>query len=199
MASTIIQVNSGSGPKIAGDDYTDGTNTVIDQRVTPGEYKRASYSASATALLTTTANDHLMQLMAGSSLPVRVRRVTITQRTNAGALSVGEFALYRLTTAGTGGTAVTPSKYDNGDAASGATAQTLPSSKGTEGVLLFAATKILRAAADPGETPWVWEQHPSTKPIIIPAGTSNGIAVKSILGVATSTVDVVIEFVETPY
>lgn len=205
MAHTIIQVNSGSGPKLAGDDYTDGANTVIDQRVTAGEYKQASYTVDTiTAISAATGADHLLQIMAGSSLNVRIRRIRIDQGgliTAAALLTVG---IYRLTTAGTGGTAITPQKLDNGDAASGATAQTLPTAKGTEGSLLEVLTMwpIQTAATSgvPGPGPFCeWVSRTDIKPIIIPAGTSNGIALKVITGRAGLTVYPSVDLVETAY
>jgi hypothetical protein len=44
-----------------------------------------------------------------------------------------------------------------------------------------------------------FDEHRSSKPIIIPAGTSNGIAVRINTGVATHTLSVTVEFVETTF
>jgi hypothetical protein len=205
MAHTIIQVNSGNGPKLAGDDYTDGANTVIDQRLTLGEYKQASYTVDTiTAVSAATTADHILQVMAGSSLNVRIRRIRLDQGapiTTAALLTIG---IYRLTSAGTGGTAITPQKLDNGDATAGATAMSLPSAKGTEGALLEVLTmwpiQTASASGVPGPGPFCeWVSRPDIKPIIIAAGTANGIAIKVITGRAGLSVYPSVDFVETSY
>lgn len=200
MAETIVQVNSGSGPKLHGWDRVIGANTTIDQFVLPGEYPMASYSIAVENVSAATLNDHLLQIMAGSSLNVRVRSISIEQSSNAGAVNLMTAQIMRLTTAGTGGGAITPSKHDNGDAAAGATAMTLPTVKGTESTLLKRATCAARAAfQSTAEDSWAWVQQPGVKPIIIPAGTSNGIAFKSITAIATATWNIHVEIVETAF
>jgi hypothetical protein len=144
-----------------------------------------------------------MQLMAGSSLNVRIRSIRIEQVANATSVTILGFDIYRLTPAGTGGTAITARPYDTADAAAGATGMTLPTVKGTEGVLLFGTAIVMRQAAaatgtQPEET-YEWRQSPNVKPLIIPAGTANGIAVKIASAVAAGTVLVTIEFVETAF
>jgi hypothetical protein len=150
-----------------------------------------------------TVNDHLLQIMAGSSNYVRIRRIHIEQANNATAAAFGVIEIWRLTTAGTGGTAVTPAKFDTGDAAAGATAMTLPTAKGTEGTLLFRPVMLWRQAVSATTAQYddvfEWTQHPGQKPIIIPAGTSNGIAIKSTTATASATVSMWVEFVETPW
>ena len=46
---------------------------------------------------------------------------------------------------------------------------------------------------------WEWSQHPNGKPIIIPAGTSNGLAIKSTTAIANAGVLVNVEFTETSF
>lgn len=200
MSQSSINVTEGSGKRLNTWDRTISSVLVQDQFMLPGEYPYASYVALATNVSTATVNDHLLQLMAGSSNYVRIRRIRVEQQVNASAAVLGQFGVYRLTTAGTGGTSVTPAKLDTGDAASGATAMTLPSSKGTESTELLRFTVTFRSAVqstmeDYGE----WVQHPSEKPLIIPAGTSNGIAIKNLATAASASAIVTIEFVETSW
>jgi len=46
---------------------------------------------------------------------------------------------------------------------------------------------------------WEWHQSESSGPIVIPAGTSNGICLKNTTAVAGASVNIEIEFVETLY
>jgi hypothetical protein len=197
VAEAIVNVTEGSGKKLHAWDRVIGANTVLDEFTLPGEYPYASYFVSAISVSIATANDHVLQLMAGSTLKVKIRRIRIDQIINASAVALGQFEVVRLTTAGTGGTAVTPAPLDTSDAASGATARTLTTVKGTEGAVLFRETVTMRAAVQStAEDYALWEQHPGEKPIIIPAGTANGIAIKSITAIANATVVARIEFVE---
>jgi hypothetical protein len=105
----------------------------------------------------------------------------------------------RLTSAGTGGSAVTPSPYDTADTYSGG-AMTLPSSKGAEGAnLLSVNVTSPTAGATLSGNQYVWEPGIGSKPIIFGPATSNGIAVKNILANAGGLVMVTIEFTTTSY
>jgi hypothetical protein len=204
MAETFINLTEGSGKKAHAWDRTIGANTVLDEFTVPGEYPLASYAAIAAGVSAAVAADHVLQLMAGSSLNVRIRRIHFEQRANATTATVSAIQIWRLTTAGTGGTVITPTKHDNADAASGATAMTLPTAKGTEATLLYEFTTAWRqavsatgSAADDAAIDW--SQHPGQKPIIIPAGTANGIVIKTVSAIAAATVDAYIDFVETSF
>ena len=202
MAQSSVNVTEGSGKRLNTWDRTISATLVQDQFMLPGEYPLATYCVSASAISTATTDAHLMQIMAGSSLYVRIRRIRVEQLANAGAANVAAIEVRRVTTAGSGGTSVTPAPYDSGDSAASATAQTLPSSKGTEGVVLHRTALAMRAGL--GSTSifdetWEWVQHPGMKPIIIPAGTANGIVIKNTTGIATSTVVINVEFVETAW
>lgn len=204
MAETIVQVNSGSGPKLHGWDRTIGANLVVDQFVLPGEYPLASYTLLINNISLATANDHIIQLMAGASLNLRIRLIHLDQGTNATAAAIGSLELWRLTTAGTGGAAVTPAKLETGDAAAGATGMTLPTAKGTEGTQLlrqvFNAQQTTPASpGSPDKAIFHWEQKPNAKPIVIGAGASNGLAIKSTAAIAAMTCSGWIEFVETSF
>lgn len=200
MAETIVQVNSGSGPKLHGWDKVIGANTTIDQFVLPGEFPYAAYTVILENVSAATGNDHLLQIMAGSSLNVRIRSISIEQSSNAGAVNLLTTQIMRLTTAGTGGTVLTPAKHDSGDAAAGATAMTIPTVKGAESTVIKRATCTARAAfQSTAEDSWQWVQQPGVKPLIIPAGTSNGIAIKTLTAIATATWNIHVEIVETAF
>lgn len=205
MATTpsFVQVNEGTGKKLAAVTYTENGQVVYDSKVVLGEIYLATYSVTTAPVAMSTANSHLLQIMAGASLNVRIRRIHIDQFNGATAAANREIQLLRLTTAGTGGTVVTPSKYDTSDAAAGATAMTLPTVKGSESVELWqenvvAYQGLLTTAAQvPDHFDWV--QTPGDKPIIIPAGAANGIAFKNTGSDATATWNIKVEFIETSF
>lgn len=193
MAENFVNVTEGSGKKLHTFNRTIGANDVHDEGVFLAEQYLASYGVSqTTAISTATANSHLLQIMAGASLKVRVRRIEIHQQTLATGAALADIAIYRLTTAGTGGTAFTPAPLDPADAASGATSMTLPTVKGTEAAQIYRAaapfTQTITATPAMSNPVWVWDADIKGKPIVIAAGTSNGIAVKVIPAVAGATV-----------
>jgi hypothetical protein len=146
----------------------------------------------------------MMTLNAGASLKVRVHRITIRQTVVAAAAAFRVYSVMRTTTAApTGGTAVTPAPHDTSDAASGATARTLPAAKGTEAAeimrpALIVTQAILATAAQAADF-WEWRQAPNAKPIIIPAGTTNGLVIKNLNASATLAFAIEIEFTETAF
>jgi hypothetical protein len=205
MAEGIVQVTEGSGKKLHTWDRTIGANLIQDEFVLPGEFPYASYFVLGSNTSIATANDHIMTVNAGASLPVRIRRIYVVQGTNATTAAVGSLELWRTTTAApTGGAPITPAKYDTADPAAGCTAMTLPTVKATEGTQLFRETFNAQqtSGVSPGpnrKTLLEWVQLPGSKPIIIPAGTTNGIAIKSTAAIAAATVNVMIELVETNF
>jgi hypothetical protein len=204
MAESLIQVTEGVGKKIHTYSRVIGANTIEDEFVVAGEYPMASYAAAPLAAVSTaTAASHVFQLMAGASLNVRIRYLRISQEANATAAQANTLEIFRLTTAGTGGTAITPRPFDTADAAAGATAMSLPTAKGTEGVLLMREALVWRQVVSATQAQlddqWEWYQKPGQKPIIIPAGTANGICIKNPNAIAGATLNVLVEFVETNY
>lgn len=199
MTASNIQVTQGSGTRLATNSYTEGGVTVHDEKFILGEPYLATYVARANTVSGATSADHLMQLMAGASLNVRIRRIRVRQQAAASAVGATVIEVLRLTTAGTGGTTVTPSKLENADAASGGTAMTLPTAKGTESTILWDDGFWAGTAAIPVRDTVEWVQLPSSKPIVIAAGTSNGIAIKITTGLASLSVTVDVEFAETSF
>ncbi len=113
---------------------------------------------------------------------------------------LGAIELYRLSTAGSGGGAVSARPFDSADTNPyGGTIQTLPSSKGTEGNRLWFDKIWLTnsIAAQPNSIEWVARDN--MKPIIIGSATTDGIAIKITTGIASATVDINVEFTVTPY
>jgi hypothetical protein len=204
-SASFVQVGlPGAGPKLAtGPTYTDEASNIVQQQVVIlGEQYLVSGRAFGFAVSVGTANDHILELMAGSSLNVRIHRITWEQSGNATSAQVASVQVWRLSTAGTGGTSVPPVPMVPSDTV-GATAMTLPSAKGTELKQIDQFAFIYRQAIATTGTQiddfWEWERHPSMEPIFIPAGTANGIALKSISGVTGATVNVRIEFTESVY
>lgn len=202
MGESLVQVTEGSGKKLHTWQRTIGANNVEDEIVIPGLFPWATYTIQVNNISIATANDHVLQIMAGASLNVYLVAVRIEQNGNATAVARADFRLIRLTTAGTGGTAVTPAPHDTTDAASGATAMTLPTAKGAEGTtirneVLIMRQALLATATQPEETlDWKYGANDFMKPIRIPAGAANGLCIKSVAGVAGATVDVVATIVE---
>lgn len=200
MTEATLAVTAGSGTLLRTDTKTISSNTVHREFMLIDDWSLPTYTVTAAGVATTTAASHLMQLMAGSSLNVRIRRIRVTQNAAAGSVSVYPLQLVRVTTAGTGGTAITARPYDTAASAAGAAGMTLPSAKGTEGNILWDESIWLATGAIPGVlNKFEWVQLPNSQPLIIAAGTSNGIVIKNTSGIATSTLDIAVEFTETSY
>lgn len=201
MTRTYAGQTSGSDYKRWAVQRTDGADTVLAFMGVEAEPEIATYRIStASALALSTANSHLLQVMAGASLRVGIKRITVYQAVNAAAIGINQWAIYRLTTAGTGGGSVTPAALDPADAAAGAAPMTLPSSKGTESTLIeYRHVTLHTTAATVGLNPLAEFDFTTLrgKALWIAAGTSNGIAVKNITSDASATVRIVAEFVET--
>lgn len=194
--------------QVAGSDYnlhvvsrTESATTVLQPLYVEGEPELAAYTIStATAIALSTANEHLLQVMAGASLRVGIRAIRVFQVDAAASTGLDAFALYRLTTAGTGGTSITPVALDPADSAAGAAAMTRPTSKGTEGSLVRYRNGLVHATATSiGLNPIIeWDfTMLRTKCLWIAAGTSNGVAVKNLASDASATVRVEVDLVES--
>jgi hypothetical protein len=205
---SFLSVTQGSGTKMGTATYTDGADTKHDEVVVFGEQHLATYTVTTTAGGTSVATNlsHFCQLMAGSTLHVYVRRIRVTQFAVATTAALVPIVVTRLTTAGTGGTTVTPSPLDTGDSAAGATAMTLPTVKGTNGATIWADAsyfvQTVSASLGVPQPAVLLDLDFSgrrSKGLRIPAGTANGIALQNNAAVAGATVLTVIEFSEAPY
>lgn len=200
MAESKVSVSEGSGKNLHTWDRTISSVLVQDQFTLPGEYPLASYSMVFPNVSIATVNDHIAQIMAGGTNYVRIRRIRVYSIAGATA-TTASYSVFRVTTAGTGGGTVTARPMDVGDAAAGATGMTLPTAKGTESVELYRLHHATIAAAPIATKDAMdeWVAAPGSKGILIPAGTSNGIVLKSLNAVAATQVVVEIDFVETAW
>lgn len=201
---SFIGVTPGAGAKLAtGATYTENANVVQDEKVIFGEQYVGSYVLGTTTI-TPAALGHALQMMAGASLKVRVRRIEVHQSAAATAAAIMELAIIRLTSAGTGGTVQGTSNLDTTDGGSGATAMTLPTVKGAEGALIWWGEAYLIQTVG-ASTPFVNPifvvdfDRPRSKPLIIPAGTANGFCVRSTAAHAGATVRINVIFDETSF
>ena len=202
-------MTEGAGKKLAASTYTENSQVVLDQKVIEGEHYLASYQVSSVAtgasgISTATGSSHLIQIMAGSSLNVRIRRIEITQGAMATAVSLLSLGLYRLSSAGTGGTVLPFEPLDPADVAAGASAMALPTVKGTLTVPLYFGPLYMMqtlGVSNPLLSPGLTMDfdRPRMKPLLIPAGTSNGIILINFTAVAAGTVAVNVWMDETSY
>ena len=201
MTDTSVQISAGTGTRLRTESRSIGGQTVHSEFAQIDEATGASYTVRNTSTISTaTASSHLIQIMAGASLRVYLKRLRVFQSVLATTATTASFTLVRLTTAGTGGTALTPVALDPADGAAGATGMTLPTANGTEaGVLYtFTGTYIQTLSATFQLQPIVnldFTQLGLKCPIIA-AGVTNGLALKQITAVAGATVFVDAEIVE---
>lgn len=203
MTDASLVVTAGSGTNIHTSTRSYSGTTKHDQYVLQAEADLPSYVTTSTATYSVATADGHFQLMAGSSLAVRVRYIHIGPGVSATTAGVQSFEIWRLSTAGSGGTAYTPRPLDTADSAAGATSMALPSSKGTETVLMGRRVLEIRQSYSTlggaeGELNWVYYGF-GMKSLLIPAGTSNGIAIKHTAAMAGATVAVEIGFIETSF
>jgi hypothetical protein len=184
---TFIAVTEGAGKKLAADTYTENSQVVLDQKVILGEQYLPTYVVSTAAVALQTANSHALEIMAGSSLNVYIRRIEIYAAVAATTSTLVQLNLFRLSSAGNTGTAITPAPLDSSDSASGATALALPTNKGTETTLLATPTIMLVSTVTSPALLWLRDyDRQRSKSLRIAAGTSNGIALKNVTAVTTA-------------
>ena len=198
-----VQFTQGSGTRLGTSTYTEGCVTVHDEKFVLGEQYLASYVVNGAAISMATINDHLIQLMAGSTLNVYVRRIVGYQVGLATSAAIQDFRLFRISSAGTGGTSLSEFPLNPADAASGAQAMTLPTAKGTETNRMWVTNKSLMqtaptAGADLLLFDWVFDGL-RTPSLIIPAGITNGIAVKNTVATAAASCNINILFTEASF
>lgn len=201
-----VLVPSSGTVKLATSEYTDGANVKDDEVGVLGEQHLPTYVTYVTGASTATLNSHLIQIMAGASLNVYLRRLIVWQQAMATAAAVAGFGLYRLTTAGTGGGVMPTNPPDFSDPGSGATAMSLPTVKGTEAATaLWVARAYLMqtiAASSQLNEPTLdlnFDAMLRSKEPKINVGTANGFALKLLTAVAGGTVDILAVFSEAAY
>lgn len=206
MSESSVQVTQGSGTRLRTATRTVASQTVHEEYMQVGEADLPSYSiVTAYGISAATANSHLLQIMAGSSARVALRRLMLYQVAAASSAQNSDLQLVRLTTAGTGGTAITPAPLATSDSAASASAMSLPSSKGTESTILHRQPVYFLQTLGASLTgPWPLMldldfERLRLKPPIIAAGTANGLALKCVGAVTSATVVVVAHITELPY
>jgi hypothetical protein len=181
---------------------SNGTDTVEQYVQLLGEAHLLTYTIVTGAVGVVGANSHPLEIMAGSTYRVGVQWIYVTQAVNATSTQQIQWQVFRLNSAGTGGGAVTPGPTDPADAASGATAMTLPTVKGTETGQIWNDTKLVHATiATVGiNSPGLMIDFRGLrhKALWIAAGTSNGVALKNVTSDAACTVRIMACIVESP-
>ena len=200
MPTSYVNFDEGSTKKVRTFQRTDGSDTVEEWMYAESEPALAAYTVQALGIAGSTADSHVLQIMAGASNRVGIRRIMIYQLAAANTTRQVNFSVYRLTSAGTGGSSVTPAVLDPASAAAGATAMTLPSAKGTEGTLVggrhsgIIQSTITNQMVNPLlDLDFGYARE---RPLWIAAGTSNGIAIKNLVADSAATYDVFVRFVE---
>ena len=204
MAESIVQVTEGSGKKLRTWNRTIGGNSVEEEAIFLAEQPLATYTVQTGATSVATAASHLLQIMAGATLNLYIRRIWIYQAALITTAAIVPFTLFRLTTAGTGGTVVGVVQLDNSDAAAGATAMTLPTVKGTEGNSVGPVIDAIPVQTAPtsgaGLLLAFWDFSAlRSKSVRIPAGAANGLCVKNPVAAAGLTVHVTAELIEANF
>ena len=180
MGESFLQIDEGTEKKIDHYQRTISGSTVEQGRIVVAPSPVATYSIVTASTAIASANQHILQIMSGATNRTMLRELKVFQLTAAAALALVEFELYRIDTAGTGGTAITPEPVDTVDAAADSTAMVLPSSKGTEDELLGFWDGVIHATLTNATKPIIDELWDGVhrKPFTAPAGTSNGLALK---------------------
>jgi hypothetical protein len=200
MSISAVGVTEGSDKYLHTNQRSIGGTAREEQATYAAQSPNATYTAVADDVSTATANAHLLQIMADGTNYSRLVGFTIEPTENGPASdSILKVALYRLTTAGSGGSSIGEGAYDDADSYSG-DIQSLPSTKGTEGALLWTGYLPLDAAyAGFGPRKLEWSVKPYAKPIIFGVDTADGLAFKVIDAVASAAVCINAEFVTTSY
>lgn len=208
MPEGLVQVTEGSGKSLHTFQRVIGANTVEDEVVVQGEPYLADYAlnSNGNSVSTATAGSHILQVMAGATLKLRVRRIELYQSTMATAAAMMVVEIRRLTTAGTGGSSFAPAPLDPAEAAAGAVGMTLPTVKGTEGaglaiwagaVYMMQTVAASSQLANPILT--IDFDRPRMKPLIIGAGLANGFVIKNVSAIAGAAVLQVVYFSEANF
>lgn len=201
MTANYLSTTSSGAFNLQTDERTIGGTAVDAQVILTGESAMPTYTAIASNIVLTTANAHLLQIMGDGTNYCRLRSVSLAQSTLSGAVNTAMIAIYRLSTAGTGGSAVSSYPFDAADTSPyGGGAMTLPTVKGTEGTLLY-QFRLGVTATNPmnSNDQLLWVPTDDQKPIIWGTSIANGIAFKIVGNVATAAVDCIVTFTLSTY
>lgn len=204
MAESYVEVTEGSGKKLHALNRTVASQTVYDEAIAHAIPHYPTYMVRAYGVsLGVAAGSHLVQVMAGSTNNVYITNIRMYQLNMATALTAGQYSVVRLSSAGSGGTALTPNPLDTADPAAGATARQGITTPGTEGTTLLTRPGVIIAAltaAVSRNEPFIFEASGLYKKALkIPAGVTNGICLRNAVDAPGATCVIEIEFFEAPY
>lgn len=198
MSESFVQVTEGSGKKLRTKQRVVGPNTVEEEAVFLAEAPMPTYVASAASVGVNGAGIHAFQLMAGASLNLYVRRLVVYQQSFAAAAGL-VLGLSRLTTAGTGGTAISVPGLDTTDPGAGATAMTGVGTPGTVGSTLWQAAYPLLGAIGVNAPLVIDFDRSRGKALRVPAGAANGIVLRTLISGSTNLLTISVEFAEAAW
>lgn len=197
MPISSIAYTDGSGKNWESFQRTRSSTAYENMVVLVGEPAIPTFEVIATGIATTTSASHLIFIQADGTLITRIKRIYVEQVAAAGAATLAQLQIVRVSTAGTGGGAITARGRDSADTYAG-TIQTLPTVKGTEGVTLLnkrmALSNVAATTAAPNSWEWLAQEREGQKAITIGPTATDGVCLKIITGIATSTVDISITF-----
>ena len=203
MTDSAVSISTGTDAYLHSNSRSIGGTAKEEQYALPAWGADPTYQVIMDDVSPDTATDHIMQIMADGTNYTRLVRLEIRPTENYPASEATlKLALYRLTTAGTGGTAEADSPYDDSDTYAGDMRNT-PSSKGTEGQLLDTMYIGLETAASivgwSQDSPYVWTPPANGKPIVFGTAVTEGIALKVIDAVASTALLIKATIATTPY
>lgn len=173
------------------------------QKSPPGYSYRATYSIPLLNVTPTTATYVVAAINAGPLLNTRIRRIFVWNSGSFTAAQKTSFDLIRLTAASSGGVPYVPNSYDpivtRDNAYSGIILTTAPTvTTGGTSIFTFSAySPGATTAFTPFAIDW---QSEITKAPIIPAGVTNGLALRVTNGGAGAAgLDITFELTEEEY
>lgn len=201
MSISSIGVTEGTDKYLHTNSRSIGGTARQEQATFPAQSPNATFSVVADDVSVATANDHILQIMADGTNYSRLVGFTLEPTDDVPAADdILKVSLYRVTTAGTGGSSIGEGSYDDSESYSG-DIQSIPSSKGTEGSLLWTGYLPVDSAyaGVNGQRMLRWEPKPSAKPIVFGPDTTDGLVWKVIDAVASCAVCINAEFITTSY
>lgn len=205
MTDTYFEVTAGAGTKLRTKSRSIASQTVLSPFTTLDLPTLATYTMTGTGVSIATANDHPIELMAGSTLNNYVYRILVSQQVVATTAAIAQFRVLRVSTAGTGGSSLGINPLDTADSAAGSAGMSLPTTKGTEGAQIWADTAMMIQTVPTGGPTDATKMFDIDferlygKPLRIPAGTSNGICFKNVTAVAGASIQFTVVYAEANF
>lgn len=191
MSESSLPLTDGDGSGgLRVNDQTIGGTAVSTQYVAIGQTGTKTYTARFQDVSIATANAHVLELMGDGTAYPKIHEIYLAQAGTVATRTTAEFTVVRLSSSGTGGTAVSarPLNPANTNPYAG-TIQVLPSSGGGEAQILL-NKKLYMAQSDgvgAGDE-LTWTPPLATEPIISGNGTASGICIKNLRAVTGGTV-----------